>query len=46
MARNGTLVVPVNNNSMGGVKVLTVFYRFQGQERTSTVREGNLLRIP
>jgi hypothetical protein len=26
--------------------VLTVFYRFQGQERTTTVREGNLLRIP
>ena len=52
MARNGTLVVPVNNNTMGGdpamggVKVLTVFYRFQGQERTSTVREGNVLRIP
>ena len=52
MVRNGTLAVPVNNNSMGGdpamggVKVLTVFYRFQGQERTSTVREGNMLRIP
>jgi hypothetical protein len=52
MARNGTLVVPVNNNTMGGdpamggVKVLTVFYRVQGQERTTTVREGNVLRIP
>jgi hypothetical protein len=52
MVRNGTLAVPVNNNTMGGdpamggVKVLTVFYRVQGQERTSTVREGNLLRIP
>jgi hypothetical protein len=52
MVRNGTLAVPVNNNSMGGdpatggVKVLTVFYRVQGQERTSTVREGNVLRIP
>jgi hypothetical protein len=52
MARNGTLAVPVNNNTMGGDparggdKVLTVIYRFQGQERTSTVKEGNLLRIP
>ena len=52
MARNGALAVPVNNNTMGGdpamggVKVLTVFYRFQGQERTTTVREGNMLRIP
>jgi hypothetical protein len=52
LVRNGSLAVQVNNNSMGGdpamggVKVLTVFYRFQGQERTSTVREGNLLRIP
>jgi hypothetical protein len=52
MVRNGTLAVPVNNNSMGGDparggdKVLTVIYRYQGQERTSTVKEGNLLRIP
>jgi len=52
MVRNGTLAVPVNNDSMGGdpamggVKVLTVFFRFQGQERTSTVREGTVLRIP
>jgi hypothetical protein len=52
MVRNGTLAVPVNNNSMGGDParggdiVLTVIYRYQGQERTSTVKEGNLLRIP
>jgi hypothetical protein len=52
MARNGTLVVQVNNNTMGGDpargadKVLTVIYRVQGRERTSTVKEGNVLRIP
>ena len=42
----------VNNNTMGGDpargadKVLTVIYRYQGRERTSTVKEGNVLRIP
>jgi hypothetical protein len=52
MVRNGTLAVQVNNNNMGGDpakggdKVLTVIYRFQGRERTSTVKEGNVLRIP
>jgi hypothetical protein len=52
MVRNGTLVVQVNNNNMGGDpakggdKVLTVIYRYQGREQTSTVREGNTLRIP
>ena len=52
MVRNGTLVVQVNNNTMGGDpakggdKVLTVIYRFQGREQTSTVKEGNMLRIP
>jgi Domain of unknown function (DUF3395) len=52
MVRNGTLVVQVNNDSMGGDpargadKVLTVIYRFQGREQTSTVKEGNVLRIP
>jgi hypothetical protein len=52
MVRNGTLAVQVNNNNMGGDpvrggdKVLTVIYRFRGQERTSTVKEGNVLRIP
>ena len=52
MVRNGTLAVQVNNNSMGGDparggdKVLTVIYRVQGRERTSTVKEGNVLRIP
>jgi hypothetical protein len=52
MVRNGTLAVQVNNNSMGGDpakggdKVLTVIYRYQGRERTSTVKEGNVLRIP
>jgi hypothetical protein len=50
--RNGTLAVQVNNNSMGGDparggdKVLTVIYRFRGREQTSTVKEGNVLRIP
>ena len=52
LVRNGSLAVQVNNNNMGGDpargadKVLTVIYRFQGQERTSTVKEGNVLRIP
>ena len=52
MVRNGTLAVQVNNNNMGGDpakggdKVLTVIYRFQGREQTSTVKEGNVLRIP
>jgi hypothetical protein len=53
MVRNGSLVVQVNNNTMGGDpakgadKVLTVIYRFQGgREQTSTVKEGNVLRIP
>jgi hypothetical protein len=52
MVRNGTLVVQVNNNNMGGDpakggdKVLTVIYRYQGREQTSTVKEGNMLRIP
>lgn len=52
MVQNGTLVVQVNNNNMGGDparggdKVLTVIYRYQGREQTSTVKEGNTLRIP
>jgi Domain of unknown function (DUF3395) len=52
MSRNGTLVVQVNNANMGGDpavganKVLTVTYRYQGREQTSTVKEGNTLRIP
>ena len=52
MVRNGTLFVQVNNDNMGGDparggdKVLTVIYRYQGRERTSTVKEGNTLRIP
>ena len=51
--RNGTLVIPVNNNTMGGDpargadKVLTVIYRAPRRgEQTSTVKEGNVLRIP
>ncbi len=42
----------VNNNTMGGDpargadKVLTVIYRSQRREQTSTVKEGNVLRIP
>ncbi len=53
MVRNGTLYVQVNNNNMGGDpavgadKVLTVIYRYQNnREQTSTVKEGNTLRIP
>jgi hypothetical protein len=44
---NGTLVIQVNNNNMGGDpavggdKVLTVIYRYQGREQTSSVEEGN-----
>jgi DnaJ-like protein C11, C-terminal len=50
--QNGSLVIQVNNNNMGGDpavggdKVLTVIYRYQGREQTSTVKEGNTLRIP
>ena len=52
MVRNDTLVVRVTNQNMGGDpakgadKVLTVVYRYRGRERTSTVKEGNVLRIP
>jgi len=52
LVQNGPLVVQVNNNNMGGDpavggdKVLTVIYRYQGREQTSTVKEGNTLRIP
>jgi len=50
--QNRSLVIQVNNNNMGGDpavggdKVLTVIYRYQGREQTSTVKEGNTLRIP
>jgi hypothetical protein len=50
--QNGSLVLQVNNNNMGGDpavggdKVLTVIYRYQGREQTSTVKEGNTVRIP
>jgi hypothetical protein len=52
MVRNGSLIVQVNNNNMGddpaqgADKVLTVIYRYQGREQTSTVKEGGTLRIP
>jgi type I restriction-modification system DNA methylase subunit len=52
MMQGNTLVVQVNNRNMGGDpaagagKVLTVIYRFNGREQTSTVKEGNTLRIP
>jgi hypothetical protein len=52
MVRGNSLVVTVNNNNMGGDpavgadKVLTVIYWFNGREQTSTVKEGNTLRIP
>jgi hypothetical protein len=52
MVNNGSLVVQVNNNNMGGDpapgadKVLTVIYRVNGREQTSTVKEGNMRRIP
>jgi len=50
--RNNTLVIQVNNSNMGGDpapggdKVLTVIYRVGGREQTTTVKEGNTLRIP
>jgi len=50
--RDGSLIVQVNNNNMGGDpapgadKVLTVIYRVSGREQTATVKEGNTLRIP
>lgn len=49
---NGSLVIQVNNNNLGGDpwpgadKVLTVIYRVNGREQTATVKEGNTLRIP
>jgi hypothetical protein len=52
MAGNGSVVLQVNNNNLGGDpapgadKVLTVIYRVQGREQTATVKEGNTLRIP
>lgn len=52
MARNGSIVLQVTNNNLGGDpapgadKVLTVIYRVQGREQTATVKEGNTLRIP
>lgn len=50
--RNGAVIMQVNNSNLGGDpwpgadKVLTVIYRVNGREQTSTVREGNTLRIP
>jgi len=50
--RNNTLVIQVNNQNMGGDpapggdKVLTVIYRVNGREQSTTVKEGNTLRIP
>jgi Domain of unknown function (DUF3395) len=49
---NGTLVIQATNKNLGGDpwpgadKVLTVIYRINGREQTSTVKEGNTLRIP
>ena len=51
--QNGSpLVIQANNRNLGGDpapgadKVLTVIYRVNGREQTSTVKEGNTLRIP
>jgi hypothetical protein len=50
--RNGSLVIQATNRNLGGDpapgadKVLTVIYRVNGREQTSTVKEGNTLRIP
>lgn len=51
--RNSSLVLQVNNRNLGGDpapgadKVLTVIYRLGGgREQTTTVKEGNALRIP
>lgn len=52
MVRENSIAIQVNNRNMGGDpavgadKVLTVIYRWNDAEQTSTVREGNLLRIP
>ncbi len=52
MVRDNSLFVQVNNANMGGDpavgadKVLTVIYRFNGQEQSATVKEGHALRIP
>lgn len=49
---NGSLVIQATNKNLGGDpwpgadKVLTVIYRYNGREQTSTVKEGNTLRIP
>jgi hypothetical protein len=49
---NGSLVIQATNRNLGGDpwpgadKVLTVIYRYNGREQTSTVKEGNTLRIP
>jgi hypothetical protein len=49
---NGSLVIQATNRNLGGDpapgadKVLTVIYRVNGREQTSTVKEGNTLRIP
>ncbi len=52
MVQGGSLTVRVTNGNLGGDpaagrdKVLTVIYRYQGREQTSTVKEGNTLSIP
>jgi Domain of unknown function (DUF3395) len=52
MVRDGSLTVRVTNGNLGGDpavggdKVLTVIYRYQGREQTATVKEGNMLSIP
>jgi hypothetical protein len=52
MVQGNSLAVQVNNNNLGGDpaigadKVLTVIYRYGGQEQSATVKEGHQLRIP
>ena len=52
MVNNGSWSYKVNNNNMGGDpapgvdKVLTVIYRVNGREQMSSVKDGNMLRIP
>ena len=52
MMLSGNGMVRVTNGNLGGDpavgrdKVLTVIYRFNGREQTSTVKEGSTLSIP
>jgi hypothetical protein len=50
LSGNGTVRVTKRNlggdPAVGGDKVLTVIYRYQGREQTATVKQANMLSIP